>query len=164
MSFKCLFNDSFSTFLHFQFACYLEECIHKSKTPIERHDHCISQHKFPHDFRFEGYSYTSSKKNKSSKQSKNNQTVQIDQDVELGVPKTGRDNISNAFPSEAVSTSSRKPIKHFSFGHGNVKTFISEPDKSYAKQLTKKSNAKNYKKNVLESEKMVEDLLESLPQ
>lgn len=41
------------TNLFLKFACYLEECKHKSSTPEDRKDHCIKIHKFPHDFRFD---------------------------------------------------------------------------------------------------------------
>lgn len=41
------------TFISFQYACYLEECKHSSQSPEERKDHCIKDHKFPHDFRFD---------------------------------------------------------------------------------------------------------------
>lgn len=70
----------------------------------------------------------------------------------------------NSERSDALNSSTRKPIRYFSFGHGNVKTFHTVSDKSYAKQLTKKSKIKKTTKNVLDNEKMVEDLLENLPQ
>ncbi|XP_070507741.1 protein lethal(2)k10201 [Chironomus tepperi] len=35
------------------FKCFLEACQFKSNDPDERKNHCISQHKFPHDFPFE---------------------------------------------------------------------------------------------------------------
>ncbi|XP_058461043.1 protein lethal(2)k10201 isoform X2 [Malaya genurostris] len=35
------------------YICFLEECSHRSKTSAERRDHCIKEHKFPHNFRFD---------------------------------------------------------------------------------------------------------------
>ncbi|KAK7792704.1 hypothetical protein R5R35_007519 [Gryllus longicercus] len=35
------------------YQCYVEECGEKFSTPKDRRDHCISLHKFPHDFRFD---------------------------------------------------------------------------------------------------------------
>lgn len=65
----------------------------------------------------------------------------------------------------------RKPVTSFSFGHKKTKAFSSSgggsnDQQSYAKQLTKKS--KNQKKpsqpSALDDAKMVDDLMESLPQ
>lgn len=67
-------------------------------------------------------------------------------------------------------TAQRKPITSFSFGHRKAKTFSSTTttvdDKTYAKALTKKSKQpkKPTTSSTLESEKMIEDLIESLPQ
>ncbi|XP_055716766.1 protein lethal(2)k10201 [Phlebotomus papatasi] len=48
-------HDSFflvSTKKRPMYSCYIEECKEKNWTPEERRDHCISVHKFPHNFRF----------------------------------------------------------------------------------------------------------------
>ncbi|GAB0097493.1 Protein lethal(2)k10201 [Sergentomyia squamirostris] len=48
-------HDSFflvSTKKQPMYCCYIEECSVLSWSPEERRDHCISVHKFPHNFRF----------------------------------------------------------------------------------------------------------------
>ncbi|XP_050091946.1 protein lethal(2)k10201 [Anopheles aquasalis] len=35
------------------YACFLEECKYRSTDVVERRDHCIREHKFPHNFRFD---------------------------------------------------------------------------------------------------------------
>lgn len=73
-------------------------------------------------------------------------------------------------------TAQRKPITSFSFGHRKMKTFnnvaatnnSAGDDKSYAKALTKKSKqpkkSPSASTSTLECEKMMEDLIDSLPQ
>uniref|UniRef100_A0A336LLG3 CSON001352 protein n=1 Tax=Culicoides sonorensis TaxID=179676 RepID=A0A336LLG3_CULSO len=45
------------------FACYVEECNFMSTDVKMRHDHCIKDHKFPHDFRFDKITKVKNKKN-----------------------------------------------------------------------------------------------------
>lgn len=62
-------------------------------------------------------------------------------------------------------TAQRRPVTSFSFGHKKTKAFASPDQHSYAKQLTKKSkNQKKSPQSALEDVKMVDDLMESLPQ
>uniref|UniRef100_A0A182KCR3 C2H2-type domain-containing protein n=1 Tax=Anopheles christyi TaxID=43041 RepID=A0A182KCR3_9DIPT len=121
------------------YACFLEECKHLSKNAAERRDHCIREHRFPHNFRFD-------------MQRNNNQ------------PKPGKQ--SKTVPMEAENDSStplddEKPVlapkcrKNFSFGHPQQRTF---------KTATKAASGGPKKCDILESNKMVVDLLESLPQ
>lgn len=132
-------------------------------SPAERRDHCIAQHKFPHDFRFDGYTHIATKRKKDKKYNK--QSEQVDQDMEIAPGSSTSAIDASKGSTEKMETSTFKPIRNFSFGHGSVKTFNKEMDKSYARQLTKKTNSrKKTTKNVLENEKMVEDLLDSLPQ
>jgi hypothetical protein len=42
-------SDSFL----FQYCCYVEECNSRFATPQDRRSHCIEDHQFPHDFRFD---------------------------------------------------------------------------------------------------------------
>lgn len=152
-----------------QFACYLEECAHKSQTPAERHDHCIMQHKFPHDFRFDGFNHKKAMIN-SIKQRNSHTTCDkkstIVQASKLAVNQVHDEDIVLEDKS-IVLMAQRKPMTTFSFGHRKAKTFgATDDDKSYAKVLTK--NAKGPKKaassSTLECERMVEDLIDSLPQ
>lgn len=148
-----------------------------SKTPAERHDHCIRTHKFPHDYRFDGYNHN--KKNGQSSGDSNNSHPQkatiVRQRSEPASMIEASEFISNQVHDEddvledksiLLLANQRKPIASFSFGHKKSKTFnsLSSHDKSYAKQLTKKSrNSKKHERSALEGEKMVVDLLESLP-
>lgn len=159
-----------------QYACYLEECQHMSQTPAERHDHCITQHKFPHDFRFDGFNHKramiNSIKQSNSRSENNNKkpsTSSIVQASKFAANQVHDEDIVLEDKS-ILLTAQRKPITSFSFGHGKAKTFsgakLSTHHKSYAMALTKKSKQPNKTStsSTLECEKMVEDLMESLPQ
>lgn len=163
-----------------QYACYLEECEHKSQTPAERHDHCITQHKFPHDFRFDGFNHKKAMIN-SIKQC-NSQSNNINRDADKK-PTTSSIVQASKFAANQVQDedivledksillmAQRKPITSFSFGHRKAKTFSSATDtadgRSYAKALTQKSKQpkRSSASSTLECEKMIEDLIDSLPQ
>lgn len=164
-----------------QFACYLEECEQKSQTPGERHDHCITQHKFPHDFRFDGFNHKKAMINsiKQHRTQSNNNNKNVDKDSTTSSIVQASKFAANQLHDEDIVledksillTAQRKPITSFSFGHRKVKTFSSatttvDDKTSYAKALTKKSKQpkKPTTSSTLESEKMIEDLIESLPQ
>lgn len=104
------------------YTCFVEGCAHKSIDVKTRRDHCIKEHKFPHDFRFD----------KIPKGKKKN----------LGVMEVDED------PKETPEKVFEVP-KAFHFGHSGVKGFA-KPRKP--------------KKSILESENMMEDLMESLPE
>lgn len=163
-----------------QYACYLEECDHKSQTPAERHDHCITQHKFPHDFRFDGFNHKKAKIN-SIKQCKsssiNNNDGANKNPTKSSILHASKFAANQVHDEDIVLEdksillmAQRKPITTFSFGHRKVKTFSSATDighgKSYAKALTHKSQQPNIipASSTLECEKMIEDLIDSLPQ
>ncbi|XP_035901176.1 protein lethal(2)k10201 [Anopheles stephensi] len=120
------------------YACYLEECKHRSKDPAERRDHCIREHKFPHNFRFDKQTHSQSKAGKSTK-------TAVPMDTE---------NVTS--PISNTSLEGDKPFapkcrKNFSFGHPQQRTF---------KPVVKTQKSKC---DILESNKMVVDLLDSLP-
>jgi hypothetical protein len=46
-------HESSIVFLFFQYRCYVEECKSVFATGQERRAHCIQDHQFPHDFRFD---------------------------------------------------------------------------------------------------------------
>ncbi|XP_055695842.1 zinc finger protein 511 [Lutzomyia longipalpis] len=75
------------------YSCYIEECSDVHWTPEERRDHCISVHKFPHNFRF---------------------------GLPIKPPKTSSEESPEA-PKK--SPAEPKPMKSFSFGHGAVRAF-----------------------------------------
>lgn len=56
----------------------------------------------------------------------------------------------------------RKPAGNFCFGHGQTKSFLPN-DLSYAKTLSNNKKGKKKNKALLDDNKMVEDLLASLP-
>uniref|UniRef100_A0AAG5DSW1 C2H2-type domain-containing protein n=1 Tax=Anopheles atroparvus TaxID=41427 RepID=A0AAG5DSW1_ANOAO len=124
------------------YACFLEECNHRCKDVADRRDHCIREHKFPHNFRFD------------KKQNLHQRLQQLQQ------PTTGRPAGNDADDMDAISASieSKEEVldaapkcrKNFSFGHSRQRTF--KPTKPAAKKC-----------DILESNQMVVDLLESLP-
>ena len=85
-----------STFF-IQFSCFLSECDQKSTNPTERRDHCIKDHKFPHDFRF--YKVSSQKKSEEGK----------------------LENNENAMEVEGQTT--KKPTTIYNFGHSKHRSF-----------------------------------------
>lgn len=163
-----------------QFACYLEQCLHKSQTPDERRDHCITDHKFPHDFRFDTYNYPkkgAGKKKSGAAKSKsatstamasnNNETTDITMDKIGATANQAVTDNSASGPLKQLQQQQQqqqkrgKPMSNFSFGQGQTKTFVFN-DQSYAKKLSKNYKGKS-KKNPLDDVNMCTDLLENLP-
>lgn len=122
------------------FVCYILECQDVFMNPEERKDHCILKHKFPHNFRFD---LRSNKKSGKSEALNNVDEANIEE-------------------TEAATlvTSEPKPLKTINFGHSQAKSFNS--DTNYAKALTKNQKKKSTK--ILEDNKMVVDLMASLPE
>ncbi|KFB52404.1 AGAP010941-PA-like protein [Anopheles sinensis] len=118
------------------YACFLEECNHLSIDPAARKDHCIREHKFPHNFRFDKKSNLHQRllKQQVSGSPESNETA-------MDTTPTSVD------PKEVPVPKCRK---NFSFGHSKQRTF--KPTKSTVKKC-----------EILESNQMVVDLLESLP-
>lgn len=152
----------------------MEECSKLSQTSTLRRDHCISEHKFPHDFRFDCYKHT-----------KKNTTHKVDRKTKNGKPINDSEHASVLKPSKLVSvtthdedieledksillTAQRKHFTNFSFGHKKTKTFqsnvASQCSNNYAKRLTVKSEIKNKPKSGLDDVNMVDELIDSLPQ
>lgn len=115
----------------------------KFQSPSQRLDHGIKAHKLPSNFRF------------ATKEKKTSSTVPIER----------MDDDSGIGENSGVKGKSQGTIrKHISFGHNVPKSF----DTSYAKSLAKKEKGKKGGKEEghskpLEDNKMVLDLLESLP-
>ncbi|XP_055536443.1 protein lethal(2)k10201 [Wyeomyia smithii] len=118
---------------HPMYACFLEECSQRSTNPAERRDHCIKEHKFPHNFRFD--KQIPPQKSKSKQQSSPTESTSIEMEVEQAM--------------DADTAVAPKCTKNFNFGHSKVRSF--------------KSQKTDKKTDILESNKMVVDLLESLP-
>lgn len=122
------------------FRCFLEDCQYRFWSPSERRDHGITTHKLPSNFRFA----TKDKK-------------------EVLVVEKMDDDQNQVKPIEATVIKKSSVIKQkpITFGHNVHKAFNS----SYAKELTKDvGGARKKTPNLLEDNKMIVDLLESLPQ
>lgn len=153
-----------------QYRCFLEECSKLSQEPTERRDHCISEHKFPPDFRFDCYNHTKKNANKAEggKRGQSNATNSKQSSVlqpSKLVSVTSHDEDIELENKSILLTAQRKPFTNFSFGHKKSKTFRSNGPKntSYAKQLTAKSEITNKTQSGLENANLVDGLMESLP-
>lgn len=154
----------------------MEECPTLNQTPTDRRAHCISEHKFPHDFRFDCYKHT-----------KRNTTNKLDGKANAKATNSNSEQVSVLKPSKLVSvtthdedieledksimlTAQRKHLTNFSFGHKKSRTFRPNApsqcqSSSYAKQLTAKSEIKQNKpKSGLNDANMIDELMDSLPQ
>ncbi|XP_041780752.1 protein lethal(2)k10201 [Anopheles merus] len=131
------------------YACFLEECKHRSKDPAERRDHCIREHRFPHNFRFD-MQQRASQPNKSDKQPK--ATVAMETESAAG-------SMTSPLTEEPSQPIAPKCRKNFSFGHPQQRTF-----KTKAKATGGTAKPSAAKCDILESNQMVIDLLDSLPQ
>lgn len=122
------------------FACYVQECQQMFVNSDVRKDHCITVHKFPHNFRFDVK--PAQRNGKSVNESDN-----LDGEVMDVLPVSVDETI--------------KPMKGINFGHSKVKTF--KPETSYAKILTKNQKKKS-ETQILDDNKMIVDLMASLPE
>lgn len=118
------------------YACFILECSHKSSNPDDRHDHCILDHSFPHNFRFEKILHKRPEKSKLS------------ESMEVSELKPSKS-------SDSSTKKSPKPVKDLHFGHGGTKTFAP----------VKRQTRRKIKTTILEDNdnQMVIDLMESLP-
>uniref|UniRef100_A0A182PJ97 C2H2-type domain-containing protein n=1 Tax=Anopheles epiroticus TaxID=199890 RepID=A0A182PJ97_9DIPT len=121
------------------YACFLEECKHRSSDPSERRDHCIREHRFPHNFRFD------TPRNAQPKPGKQQPSKSVPMEADSAPPSTS--------PQKGETIATLKCRKNFSFGHPQQRTF-----------KTGKMATGPPKCDILESNKMVIDLLDSLPQ
>lgn len=156
--------------IHLQYRCYLEECNFKSKTPIERRDHCITEHKFPHDFRFDCNHGQSKKSNEKGNKKSCSNDKKLHSATTLIQPSKllaegGNDEDIELENKSILFTAQRRQFKNFRFGGRKTKTFYNNST-DYAKLLASKSeNSKeSQKSSTLESDQAFDDLMESLPQ
>lgn len=133
-----------------------------SETPTQRRDHCISEHKFPHDFRFDCYNHAKKSTNKINAKPANSKQSSVLQPSKL-VSVTTHDEDIELEDKSILLTAQRKQFTNFSFGHKKSKTFRSN-HQSYAKQLTSKSETTKKPQSGLENANLVDELMESLPQ
>lgn len=129
-------------------------------TPEERKDHCILAHKFPHNFRFD---LMPKKKNvkevKGAKESEDGNDGCVESSMEAAIENA--ETICNSSPADVVKRTA-KPLKTINFGHTQSKSFNS--DTNYAKVLTKNQSKTKPKTRVFDDNKMVVDLISSLPE
>lgn len=84
------------------FKCYLEDCKEMFGNPQERKEHCIKQHKFPGNFRFDQVSHKNAHSKSTKKSSQD--AMEVSEKNESEIPKN-------------------KDLKLISFGHQKEKTF-----------------------------------------
>lgn len=100
------------------YACFIKECNRSSLTPEKRRDHCISDHSFPSNYRFETHK-------------------------PLMASASGGTTSGQAKPLQSINGQ----IRFVNFGHSNRKTFVStnlnDNVEDYAKVLTKGQRRKS---------------------
>ncbi|XP_068145340.1 protein lethal(2)k10201 [Drosophila tropicalis] len=96
------------------YSCYLEECVLKFTTVKERKDHCITEHKFPSNYRFDQGKGKKKCKSFTSKPSTTFSAISMDANE----------------PAQTCHT-----IKAFTFGHHNQRAFNTRLAKSNGKGL-----------------------------
>lgn len=114
-----------------------------SEDPEQRKDHCITVHRFPHNFRFELRPKTVESVSKSA--------MEVD--------------VNEPIKPSVIAAKKMKSItgKTFIFGHVQPKTFSSSGN--YTKALTHNPNGTRKKTStILTDNAMVDDLMDSLPQ
>lgn len=141
----------------------------------KRRTHCIEQHKFPHDFRFDIKNNT--KRNKKGQGSPKNSAAAMECDdsqpekamlpsSDLLPPDVIDEDVELENKSIILSAQRNKRIGTFSFGHTSSKAFTKHCDQhSYAKALSSKSKGPKGKAKVanLDDDGVFDDLMESLP-
>lgn len=83
------------------YKCYLEECKDLFANAKERKEHCIKQHKFPSNFRFDQMTF----KNKKPTKTESEYSMDVVED------------------ENRLTNKVKEPMKTFSFGHQKEKTF-----------------------------------------
>lgn len=146
----------------------MEECTKLNQTASERRDHCITEHKFPPDFRFDCYnnqkkSTTKADGKKSSAKTTKPESSSVLQPAKL-VSVTTHDEDIELEDKSILLTAQRKHFTNFSFGHKRAKAFRPQPNSSYAKQLTATSEITSKPQSGLDNAHLVDELMESLPQ
>lgn len=94
------------------FACFNEECSHKSVNSDQRRDHCMTEHRFPQHFRFD---------RPRKIQNADKSSTAMDVDIK-------------------GSSSSSKPKTNYNFGHNKKKAIRSFWKKDETSEVTKKTN------------------------
>lgn len=135
------------------FSCYLSECNQKSWNSIERRDHCIKEHHFPSNFRFD--KQPSQQQNQTKKNQKKDENVSSE--TAMDTTNSSSTTVVEA-ASQSQSTGGGVKMKNFSFGHQKVKTFAmpNNNNKDVKKESTKKTTILD------ENSSMMVDLMESL--
>ncbi|XP_031626445.1 zinc finger protein 511 [Contarinia nasturtii] len=159
------------------YRCYLVECSVLSKNASERRDHCITVHKFPADFRFDCYKHGNKKSNNKNDGKKISQKLPDQkasspsssvtsalQQSKMVVSVTSHDEDVELEDKSILLMTQRKNFAHFSFGHNKTKTFRSNSNQCYAKQLTAKSEITKKPQSGLDDANLVDELMDSLPQ
>lgn len=155
----------------------MEECPHTSNDADSRRTHCIEQHKFPHDFRFDVRSNGKGgvKGKKAHGSAKAGVAMECDDSQpdkavlsssKLITPDIMDEDIELENKSIILAAQRNKRIGTFSFGQTTSKTFPTHcGDHNYAKALSARSKGPKGKGRVanLEDDRAFDDLMESLP-
>lgn len=98
------------------FTCFLAECDVKSRTSEERKEHCINQHSFPHDFRYDNFQSSAAKSSSVSVKdhTKSSNAMEVD----------------NCSVQSEGGSAAKPKIANFSFGQKCHKTFQAKSGKS----------------------------------
>lgn len=154
-----------------QYRCYLEECERMCQTPAERRDHCITDHKFPHDFRFDCYKnskkfYDKTKKNSQKPKDKKPQSSSTIIQPSKLLSVASNDEDVELEDKSILLTARNSKRQNFRFCNQKAKTFSSNSTIDYAKSLASKSDQteSTERPQPLETNQIVDDLMDSLPQ
>lgn len=149
------------------FQCYVSECDLKFNDPVERRNHCVNEHKFPKNFRFDNAM-------REKKQNEPADKMDVEKLDEKNKKTKGKKvQLNKNQKARMFTPASKTPVPETS-NSGGVQTNSSAPgsipssltfvprqvQKSYTRALT---NNQSNERNVLETENMM-DLADSLPQ
>lgn len=153
----------------------------KFLNPVERRDHCVQEHKFPKSYAFEGIESSKKKQGKTNDENK----MEVDNNacssevVAVHKPeKHGKFDLNKTQKQKTFSKAYENPVPKAVVDNKLSSPRIDAPDampvgksalmfiprqvhKNYAKRLT---NNECKERNVLDSNQVMMDLAESLPQ
>jgi len=139
------------------YLCFLEECKTKFSTPEERKDHCIKDHKFPANFRFDQCHVSPKRSSQKQKAEEVLSTETESSDMDTG------DTGESSSDSKKEDSGCMKVLKGFSFGHQRVKAFDSSSVKKTKLKRTGKASTSKEQQSVLEDPQTTAELMDSLP-
>lgn len=147
-----IYKNIYCCILYLQYLCYLETCKTKFLNPTLRMQHCIDEHKFPPNFRFD-YKIVQNKNIKPHSKSGSH----IDD-----FDGTTMDTTSSGETSKKSNTTSFIQPKQFTFRPSRPKTF--QENRSYTgKKFTSDKVQATTSQSTFDDENMLVELKECLP-